>query len=82
MNRSINESHQTSKDSSRVSAPPVDMTHINPNNLRASLPISIRNNKGVKALNENDQLRILEFVDVESGVVYKEDNRTITSPED
>ena len=71
MNRSINESQQTSKDSNRVSAPPVDMTLINPNNLRASLPLPMRNSKGVKPLNENDQLRILEFVDVESGVVYK-----------
>ena len=54
------------------------MALINPNNLHASLPLQIRNSKGVKALNENDQLRISEFVDVESGVVYKEDNRTIT----
>lgn len=50
---------------------PVDMTIINPNNLRASLPLSLRNGKGVQALNENDQLRISEFVDIESGVVYK-----------
>ena len=69
------------RESSRTVVP-FNPTLINPKNMRASLAETLKANKGVKVLDEKTQLRISEFVDIATGVIYKQDNKIMTKPED
>lgn len=55
--------------------PPIDLKTIDFNRMRAFLPEKLKQNKNIKEADPLDQLRIGDFIDVQSGVSYSGDGR-------